>query len=221
MDYVKPEPTAVKVIAIFQLVFGVISLVCGLIQMAGGAGALAQGGRGGQQDQAEAERMLEDQIPNFKAAQYAEMAVSLLLSVLMVVSGAGLLNRQPWGRTVAITYAGLSIAFHIVDFLYGMLVVLPAMDAVFDKMAAKQGAAGAAGIMKGAGAAAMFGASAVIIYPIIVLVIMLRPGVKAALAGGGEPSDGPRDYDDRDRGPFGDVPPDDRYRQPPDDRLTP
>jgi hypothetical protein len=221
MEYVQPEPNAVKTVGILQLVFGIISLLCGLLALAGGASSLGQKGGGGpgQVDEAEIERRFEAEIPFYKAAQYAEMGVGVLLSVLMVASGAGLLNRQPWGRSLAIVYAILSICYHAVDLVYGLAFVLPVMNTVFDAVAAKAGASGAAGFMKAFAMVIMFVGAAFTLYPIIILVIMLRPGVKAALAGG-EPLGGPPDYDDRARGPIGDVPPDDRYRQPPDDRLT-
>jgi hypothetical protein len=228
MDYVRPEPTAVKTIGVLQLVFGILGLVCGLIALAGGAKALNQGGGGGGMPggltEERIQQMVEDEIPHQKALEHVEMAVGVVLSILMVVSGGGLVNRQPWGRTVAIVYAISSICFHVVDLLYGILVVVPGMNAVADKVAAQAGANGGVigGAMKGAMFVGLLISAAVTIYPIVVLVVMQRPGVKAALAGaGGEPFDVPRDYDDRERGPYGDVPPDDRYRQPPDDRLTP
>jgi len=228
MEYVRPEPTAVRTIGILQLVFGILGLVCGLIALAGGAAALNKGGGGGGGaapgglTEAELQRMIEDEIPHQKLVEHIEMGVGFLLSLLMIVSGAGLVNRQPWGRTVAIVYAVLSICYHVVDLLYAILFVVPGMNAVADKVAARAGAQGGivGGAMKGGMFVGLLISAAITIYPIVVLVVMQRAGVKAALAGG-EPSGGPPDYDDRDRGPFGDVPPDDRYRQPPDDRLTP
>jgi hypothetical protein len=245
MDIRKPEPTAVKVIAIFQLVFGILGLVCGLFALAGGAAALQQGkgGGGGQAagglDEASIQKMMDEEMPHHKTLETAETGVSLILSVLMVASGAGLLNRQAWGRTLAIVYAVSSIIFHIVDLLVALVVVVPGMMAVADKIAAKAGANGGVvgGAMKTGMFAGLFFAGAVTIYPIIVLVIMLRPGVKAALSGeaGDERFDGPRDYDDRrDRGPYGEPrdyddrregggggEPDDRTRPAPDDRYGP
>ena len=49
--------------------------------------------------------MIEEAIPNQKMVEKMQAGVDLLVSLLMVVSGIGLLQMKPWGRTVSIAYA--------------------------------------------------------------------------------------------------------------------
>jgi hypothetical protein len=217
MDYQQRSHAGVTTIAIFQLVFGALGLACDLLGLVGQAASLGGPGAG---QTAQIEKDMEAALPYYKPVGFAFLGVDLLLSVLMLVSGLGLLQRQPWGRPVTIGYAVLSIINRLIATAYNAFLVMPVMK---DALAKHGGAnAQAAGILSAATGVGLFIGFLFILYPIIVLIVMARPDVKALFGAGGPAADVPPDYDDRrERGPFGDVPPDDRYRQPPDDRLTP
>jgi hypothetical protein len=218
MDIQRRSHAGVTTIAVLQLVFGGLGLACEVCALSGVSARLASG----QAPQDEIRKIIEEEVPSQKVIGFVGQGISLVLSVLMVTSGVGLLQMKPWGRSVAIGYAILSIINRIAIGIYGV-VMLPTMQAVNEKVASKiPNGQAMLGILQFTTVAAVFIGFLFIIYPIVVLLVMRRPDVRAALTGAeGVPFDAPRDFDDRERGPFGDVPPDDRYRQPPDDRINP
>jgi hypothetical protein len=227
MEIQKRSHAGVMTIGVLQLVFGAIGLICGLIALSGVSESLTAGQQGGgapgAPSQAEIQKMMQEEMPNQKVEEKVEYAVGLVLSVLMVVSGIGLVQMKNWGRQVANVYAVLSIIFRIASVIFAVIFVLPGMDRVADKLAAKTGANGAtlASAMKIGAMIGLIFAAVIVIYPIIVLVVVNMASAKAALSGTSADTGAfPTDYDDRhDRG-FAPEP-EDRYRQPPDDRTQP
>jgi hypothetical protein len=215
MDYQQRSHAGVMTIAVLQLVFGALGLLCDVLGLVGQAASFAPGG--GQN--AAIEKDVEAALPYHKPVSFVFLGVDFVLSILMLASGVGLVQRQPWSLPVTRGYAILSIINRLIYTAYQAFFLMPVMSDVMAKHGGAGGQAAAGFVQMGMGIGVFIG-FLFILYPIIVLIVMARPDVKAALGVGSPPPDSPPDYDDRDRGPFGDVPPDDRYRQPPDDRLT-
>lgn len=129
----------------------------------------------------------------------ADVTTAFVVNVLMIVAGVGLVGYREWGRSLALWVAAIKIVRLLVLYTYYILVVVPVMAQtfvsifreVFDEVA-KNGPPGKGvpgpkeleqmgtmmGVM-GTGFAIMmmlFG----IIYPIITLIVLTRPHVKAA-----------------------------------------
>ena len=124
-----------------------------------------------------------------------DVVTGFVLNVALLVSGIGLINLKEWGRRLALWVAGLKIARLVALYGFYLVVIVPIvlerMTKGFQELdrAAQQGAAGARppvafgatfGTVMAAGAAMMVVLG--VIYPIIVLILLSRRGVKAACA---------------------------------------
>jgi hypothetical protein len=186
------------VVAILHFVFGGISLVFGVcgagVMLAGGNQLFNFGGQQAQQEeqQAELEKALEA-LPAYKAIQYGEMGLGIMLSLMMIVSGIGLLRMQSWGRVLSISYAFLSIASKIFTAVYAIVFTAPVtiqfVRSTFLKglpAAPNQPALSAqqqetmAKFMEIAIYLKIAFPLITIVYPLVVLVIMLLPSTRAA-----------------------------------------
>jgi hypothetical protein len=209
----RSKPTAVTVIAILQLIFGGLGLCIALANLAGLPQQMAALNQQNVQKlppaqrpptQAELEEKVEKHLPSYQAIQKGSLAGSAVLCVLMLLSGIGLLAMRPWGRFVAITYAVLSILYTVASLVFTAAVVMPAMSEAIQDLAGQGNAQAqlmAQAMQIGMVAGLAIGAL-VVIYPIIVLVIMLLPSVRAAFRGETLPAE-PEDY--RDAGPPGEY----------------
>jgi hypothetical protein len=217
------KPTAVVVIAILQLLFGVLSLCGPILQLSGAQKAISSATQvqppPGQPNfnQAELEKRMEEKVPSYKAMATGDAVTGLVLALMMIGSGVGLLQLQSWGRRLAMVYAVLSILTHLVGLILAFAVVLPAMSDFFKEFAAEAGgkdAAMMAQVMQGAVVIAMIFSGLVIVYPIIVIIVMLLPSVRAAFGGEAAPgvvSSEPEDYrDPTEPGGFSET--DDRFQ---------
>jgi hypothetical protein len=197
------RPAPVTVIAILMFVFGGLGLVCSLFAM--GAQSLSANMFGGQQpgmpkqvSQEELEKRMDERLPvPSKTFQTIDALRGVAMGALMIISGIGLIQVRPWGRTLAIVYAWLSLALGVASIVYTAVFVIPAtqdmMDFMFQQMAQEaktpqeQAAFNQVRAMMGMMTPVLYGslifAIAFLAYPIIVLVVMNMKRVKAAFSG--------------------------------------
>jgi hypothetical protein len=223
----KQRPASVLVIAILNIIGGGLGL---LGTVCSGGGQLLGGGKmftgsttaappGKQQEftefeeyQKRAEKFLNEELPGGPALKYGEMSVGLVLSVLMLVSGIGLLSMQSWARVLAILYAILSILHHLASLIFAVGFTLPAARDFFAKKPPGNEMINTfASIMEIILIVSVVVGFLFIIYPIVVLILMLRPYVVAAFRGEVREPEvedyyDPREPDRRDE-------PDDRFRR--------
>jgi hypothetical protein len=219
---VRKRSSGPKVLGILNLVGGFLGLFLSLIGivflLAGGASNF--GGANAANDPlspAAIEAYMDANAPGSRAARYGGTAVDLVLTLLMIVSGFGLLNYRKWARGMAITYAVMSLVVKVAVMTYQFTVVIPTLVPYIDQAVVNEpqpqrdarAIGGKAGAYGGACGPMIFG-----VYPIVVLSILLSKKGKAAF----EPppasveDDYEDDYDDR-RERFDDRPrrDDDRY----------
>jgi hypothetical protein len=185
----------VLVIAILHFVFGGLGLTCGICggiaQVAGGNQMFQQPGQKDakaadmEKFQKDLEKHVEEKLPANKAVTYAELGLGIVANLLMVISGVGLLMVKSWGRILSIVYGVFSILLNIGAAAYAFLLQIPVTAEFFKNMPGKgQEQEAIRNMMQ----FALYGAAAFqllfLIYPIIVLIIMFRPKVVAAFAGG-------------------------------------
>ncbi len=197
------------VIAILQLVFGGIGLLCcdsaGIFQIAMGKNLNSLMGPQ-QPDQAEMQEKIEkltaERVPYHKAITVATAIVSPLLSIAMIASGIGLLYMKAWGRILAVFYAVVSILMKIVTGVT-TIMVMPATQEVLKEFMAKepkvaQMAQQIAQMTQFVMYMIVFFMFFTVIYPALVLVFMLLPSTRAAFRGEGtqKSADGIEDYRD-------------------------
>jgi len=200
------RPTSVTVIAILHFVFGGLGLLMdtctGAMLAAGGTGMFARAGQAGRPQELlqDMTRYVEENTPAAQAAQYGELAVDLVISILMIISGVGLLQMRSWGRALSIVYAVLSILLKLVIAVYAVAFRIPAVNEFISQHPnlkpdeALVLSYGKLGAVAGPIFDVLF-----MIYPIVVLVIMLRPSIAAAFRG--EPTGLPVEEDYRDEPP--------------------
>jgi hypothetical protein len=197
------------VIAILHFVFGGLGLlmtVCGGVGQMAGGNAMMAGGGGGQatKQQKVAEdfqKAMQADSPAAQAVSYGELGFDVMLSLLMIISGVGLLRMQPWGRILSILYAILSIAFKVFVIVYTMAFVIPTLNTFVSGYPDKDAQVTAMLQVMQVMMIILLVVVPVVtmIYPIIVLVIMLRPRIAAAFRG--EAVGPPPEEDYRDPGP--------------------
>lgn len=132
------------------------------------------------------------QTPAVKAVSWLDMSTSALLNTLMLISGLGLLRLKERARRLALWVAGLKLARTTVLTLIQAFVIMPitlkVQREMFDQLAAGGGGAANAPIMSmsmkagaAAGTAMVFiGALFAMVWPIMMIVMLTRPGSRAA-----------------------------------------
>lgn len=150
---------------------------------------------------------LNNNVPGYRGFTVAGLGVSFLLDIMLLAGGIGLLRMQPWARWLSLVYASISILFRLTSFIYQLIWVLPATQALYAKFAAATGLSSLMTISSGIGAIATL---LVIIYPISVIIVLFLPSTSAAFRG-----EIPVRDDDWDEGEEYD---DDRWREPPPPR---
>jgi hypothetical protein len=228
------RPTSVLVIAIFHFIFGGLGLLCGLpgfVMQASGMDRAASAGAGQTQQQKELHEMqervkqrTEQAAPLTAPFLLVNMVLNLLISLLLVVAGFGLVKMQPWGWWGSVVYSVARIVMQVYILLFNLLYSLPIGGRILEEeLKSRPTLQPYAWIFQIITPIAIGVAALGLIYPIIVLIVMSRPKVRAAfnLAGtagvADEYEDDSRDrrgrredeYDDEPRGGGGE--PDDRF----------
>jgi len=154
-----PKPASIKVFGILNIVFGAMGLICG------GAGVLFF--------------VLATQSSEFAyelnramSAQYAEGYITFLqfsscfggiMSLILIVCGVGLLRERNWGRTGSLGYAAFQILFTLASTAVSMSMMKNAETFIFSA------------------GGAMCGVLFALIYPICIMIFLIRPNVVEAL----------------------------------------
>jgi hypothetical protein len=191
----RTRPASVTVVAILQLVFGVLGLLChvmtGATQLVGGTPGFgqpaAQPQGGGMEDLGKRlEKAIQEKAPATKALEYATSAINLFLAVLMILSGIGLLTMRSWGWYLTIAYAILSILMTIGLTGYDLAVSLPVTQEALRTIVPKnQEEQTFLTIMQVGIYVGVVGPLVWMIYPILILILTARRSVRVALLGGG------------------------------------
>ena len=209
--------SAPKVLGILNLIggfLGLLSSLVTLVQLLAVPRTAAPPGTANPADPAAIDAFMTANVSGYHAFQYGSVAISLILDVLLIVSGFGLLYYRRWARWLAILYAVLSLLAKLATVLYQVLVFVPAMSAFYDTVLAGTPMAPTAGFLKGILYGTVVFSLVFAVYPIVVLSLLLSKSGKAAFeeTPRDDEDDYEDDYDDR-RGRFDDRPrrDDDRY----------
>lgn len=137
--------------------------------------------------------------PNFIRWSWAEVLTGLILNVLMLASGLGLLFWKPWARTLGVWAAALKVGRLTLLYSYCIVAIVPPMSERFghmvgEMMVQQQQAIGRTAppvstdmlvkvytVMYSVMAAGTLVVG--VIYPLISLWFLTRPGVKVACSG--------------------------------------
>jgi hypothetical protein len=104
-----------------------------------------------------------------------------VLSIWLIVSGIGLLNMAPWGRILSFVYAALSILSNLALVVMMLMVNVPLVQEFADKLSGQGPEVQLmATIMKISVYGGIIFPIVSLVYPVIVLILLLRPSVAAA-----------------------------------------
>lgn len=187
------RPTSVLVVAILQIVFGSLGVLCGacaplgLIQQQNAAQDFRSGPKNGLSErQREAfARFAEKSNANLPFTAGA-MALSLLGAILMLSGGIGLLNMKPWGRPVTMAWGGLAIVYHLGSFGYLAGVTYPQMNEFMTEFKGGGNSPVADAMLIGMQAGMITGIAVGVLsifYAAFILFLINRPEVVAAFSG--------------------------------------
>jgi hypothetical protein len=210
----RKRPTVVTVMAILNIVFGSLGLLCYLCAGAGFLILFAAINQAGPQDrgvQALKELWAEvsREVPWMGAYFVGSMIFSLLMAILLLVSGIGLLNMKSWARALAIFYSLITIITQIVVLWLQLAYINPLMLRVNQNLMARNPAFQPGNDPFGGGLMSnnlwsVIGAVIGMTYAVVLLIMMLLPSVSAAFSGGRPPDEydlerGAEDDEDFDR----------------------
>ena len=170
----RKRPTAVLVMGILNIVFGslgLICLICGglviLVLFAGGAAA---------QENRDVYTFVDKEVPGYIAVTIANLVLRTVLTIILLISGIGLLSMQSWARWGSVTYGVIVILLSIASPVYQLAVLNPALDEW-------EREAGGPRHQALRSAPTIGGACISMVYAIALLVVMFLPSVSAAFAG--------------------------------------
>ena len=183
--------TPILVLAILHLIGGGLGLIgslcgCGGLLMGNALGSFkpptfpARPGQPPPPSFNDPMKYLNDHVPGYRAFTIVSLALSFLLGIMLISGGIGLLNMQPWARWLSLVYAPISIVVRVGEFVYQLVWVMPATNALYAKSMA---ATGFASLMTISSEIGLFVNLLFVIYPITVLIILLLPSTAAAFRG--------------------------------------
>jgi hypothetical protein len=120
--------------------------------------------------------------PGYALWMDVALPLGLLATGVSVAAGIGLLKLKNWGRTLSIGYAIYSIVAGVIGSMVNYIFV---MQPLMEQASHKSGPE-AAGLI-GAAIGGTFGTCFGMIYPVLLLIFMLRPKVVAAFRPPAEP----------------------------------
>lgn len=138
----KQRPAIVSTIAIFNIIF---SIGWGLFYCCGGGGMIVlisvfsslppeDAKKGEIQFLKELARSGVEHVPYITTYITLIFVVGAILSLLLLISGMGLLAMKEWARKLAIYYALFSISFIVFDIIYTITVLQPNAVAMMTEM---------------------------------------------------------------------------------------
>lgn len=126
---VRERPAAVLVMAILNIVFGSLGLICslcagvGLALFFGGFTSAPAANAGPLKDMIS----LEQAIPSYKYMMIATDLGRIVLAVILLVAGIGLIGMNPWARWASVFCAVVTIVWSLGNLVYQVGYVNPAL----------------------------------------------------------------------------------------------
>jgi hypothetical protein len=185
----RQQSTAVKTIAVINMVFGTLCILCGgcgaLFQVGMSVAATAPAAGGGPNPVGDLVRFMNRELPSYQAVEISHAVALLVLGLVCVVAGIGLLYLQGWARWVTVAYAVLIILVQLGYVAYELAFVIPATQR-FQATQVHPGFAPPPGTQQGQAVGAvlgvLFAAFLTIIQAAASLIVMLLPSTGAAFA---------------------------------------
>ena len=128
---------------------------------------------------------------------FGNVILNLLTSILLVVAGVGLVKLQPWGWYGSVVYGVVRIIIQIYILIFNLLYSLPITGRILEEeLRSRPTLQPFAFIFQIVTPIAIASAVLGLIYPIIVLIFMSRPNVRAAFRDQPSEIEPVEDFDD-------------------------
>jgi hypothetical protein len=189
----KPDRSIlVTLLAIGQMVVGVLLLGCGVLDFAstaaGSSSATVTISRGPQPITRvyDTREEMEREAPGYKQFLLGNSVASVLLHVAMIAGAVGLLLRHAWGWWVSLGWAVLRLVYQAVTAWYLWSVAMPAANRMV-LVVPRDDAGVCSGMVNGNTFYHLFWAffaTGFTAYPIVILILLILPPVRRACGGG-------------------------------------
>jgi hypothetical protein len=123
---------------------------------------------------------LANDVRIFTPMAVAHVALSLLICLLLLLSGIGLLSLHNWGRLVSIVCAVLAIVLNVWNIIFQLAFVSPSMQRYVNTAQHPFSRSGHAAESAVVNVAVIGAALLAILYSIVLLIILLLPDVAGA-----------------------------------------
>lgn len=186
---VRMRPTVILVMAILSIIFGSIWVLLGLCTAAQPFllynFPLRQPGGQTTYPYRELYEVLQREVPAYRAVEITHIAMGLALAILLIVSGVGLLRMRNWARWTAIFYGAATVLSVLAYSVFSWIYVQPISESWTREFLSKQ-PVGTASFIGSPGVAAVIAIGSLtfsLAFPVVLLIFMFLPGVRAAFAG--------------------------------------
>ena len=164
------RPTSVTVFGIINIIFGSFNIICLPISLLMATGVM---------------RFMRSPVLDLLSESHPYVIwttvgsiIGIFAAIVQLVCGIGLLKLKPWARTTSIGYAIYAIIAAIAGMFMTAVVMIPIMQKI--QPGSGPDHAVAIGGMVGGIIGGIAGSCFALIYPIILLIFMTRPKIKAA-----------------------------------------
>jgi hypothetical protein len=162
------RPASAAVFGILNILFGVIGL-CGTVFSA----ALFFAPQASGQNPV-LEIMAENTL--YRVFMQVSIVLGVFAALVLIISGIGLLQLKPYGRTLAIIYGVYAVVAGVVGMIVNFVFIVgPLLQQAGDSPAGPEQAAAIGGAIGGT-----FGGCIGLIYPVLLLIFMYRRNVVEA-----------------------------------------
>ena len=161
------RPTSVTVFGILNIVFAVLGIIS-LLAMAALFAAV------GTNSNNPVIQLIQNN-PAYAAWMKFSLVLGVPVAVVLLAAGIGLLKLKPWARIVSIAYGIYAIVMVLASLVVNYIFLLQPMLQQAHQLQGPQAAAAIGGAVGGT-----FGSCFGLIYPILLLIFMMRPNVVAA-----------------------------------------
>jgi hypothetical protein len=186
------RPVLVTLLAIIQLVVGALLLACGafgmVVTVAGDSSATVTINTGGQQTTRvyDTREEMEAQAPGHTYVVFGSAVADLTFHLAMIAGAIGMLRLRAWGWWLSLAWALLRLLYQVAMAYYLWTVAMPAANRVVQMV--PHDADGTCGSLANGNTFYHLGwalfATGFAVYPLIILILMILPPVKAAFVQG-------------------------------------
>lgn len=185
----RTRPGSVLVVAIFNIIFGIVGLACCLGFTWTNVGLLQSAEERSKQSDLQARQLKEisEALPAQNVVEMSHLTLGILYSGFFLASGVGLILMQSWARWVSVFTAALALIVNAGFLVYELAIVVPTLQQIVRRQSQEQGQAGLGDVgasLVGGGMTGYYLLTNLpwVIFTLLTLILLLLPSVGAAFS---------------------------------------